>query len=385
MGSPTDRTWGAIMGIAIIAGTRPEILKLAPVYRSLKNVALEPVWIATGQHGDLADQALAALDIQPDVCLEGGWDPRSLTNLSSGLLRQLGHWIESDRPDAVLVQGDTASAYSGALAAHLNKVPVGHVEAGLRSGDTNNPFPEESFRRLIAPIADYHFAPTRLAEKNLRLDGVRPSQIQVTGNTIIDTVMEIADKTKPPSILDRVQPGERIILLTAHRRENWGTGVKSICQAAKTLVERHGDIRIIFPAHTNPRVRETVEAELGGADRIHVIAPLAYPEFIAVLKTSHIVLSDSGGVQEEAPSFDVPVLVLRETTERQEAIDAGVAKLVGTKVSVIVREASKLLSKPAAYREMASRKNPFGDGKASQRIAAYMKQAITPSVLRKVG
>lgn len=373
------------MGIAIIAGTRPEILKLAPVYRTLKSVALNPVWIATGQHGDLADQALEALGIQPDVLLEGGWDPRSLTNLSSGLLRQLGQWIETARPDAVLVQGDTASAYSGALAAHLNKVPVGHVEAGLRSGDTNNPFPEESFRRLIAPIADYHFAPTRLAEKNLRLDGVRPSQIHVTGNTIIDTVMDIANNIKPPAVLEKVRPGERVILLTAHRRENWGDGVKSICQAAKCLIEQHDDIRIIFPAHANPRVRETVEAELGGVDRIHVIAPLAYPEFIAVLKASHIVLSDSGGVQEEAPSFDVPVLVLRETTERQEAIDSGVAKLVGTEASVIVREASKLLSKSSAHRQMANRKNPFGDGKASQRITDVLKREIMPSGLRKVG
>lgn len=373
------------MGIAIIAGTRPEILKLAPVYRCLKNVALDPLWIATGQHGDLASQALEALGIQPDVDLKGGWDPRSLTNLSSGLLRQLGEWIENDRPDAVLVQGDTASAYSGALAAHLNKVPVGHVEAGLRSGDTNNPFPEESFRRLIAPIADYHFAPTRLAEKNLRLDGVRRHKIHITGNTIIDTVMDMAGDLKSPAILKKLRPGERLILLTAHRRENWGSGVKSICQAAKTLVERHPDIRIIFPAHTNPRVRETVEAELGVADRIHVVAPLAYPEFIAVLKVSHIVLSDSGGVQEEAPSFDVPVLVLRKTTERQEAIDAGVAKLVGTDAAVIVREASRLLGKPAVHRQMASRKNPFGDGKASQRIADILKRELAPLALRKAG
>jgi UDP-N-acetylglucosamine 2-epimerase (non-hydrolysing) len=373
------------MGIAIIAGTRPEILKLAPVHRSLKRAALNPVWIATGQHSGLADQALEALDIRPDFLLEGGWDPRSLTNLSSGLLFQLGQWIEKNRPNAVLVQGDTASAYSGALAAHLNKVPVGHVEAGLRSGDSNNPFPEESFRRLIAPIADYHFAPTRLAEKNLRLDGVRLGQIHITGNTIIDTVMDIADNTQPPAVLEEIQPGERVILLTAHRRENWGSGVTSICQAAKTLVERHSDIRIIFPAHTNPRVRVTVEKELGGAERIHVIAPLAYPEFIAVLKASHIVLSDSGGVQEEAPSFDVPVLVLRETTERQEAIDAGVAILVGTDATVIVREASRLLSKPAAHRQMASRKNPFGDGKASQRIAALLKRKLDAPMLRKAG
>jgi len=367
------------MGIAIIAGTRPEILKLAPVFQSLKQEALEPVWIATGQHGDLADQALEAVGITPGVKLPGGWDARSLTNLSAGLLTQLGGWVEANKPDAVIVQGDTASAYSGALAAHLNKVLVGHVEAGLRSGDTNNPFPEESFRRLIAPIADFHFAPTRLAEKNLRLDGVRARQIWVTGNTIIDTVLDMADRVRAPEVLKRVLPGERLILLTAHRRENWGEGISDICRAAKELVERHSDVRIIFPAHSNPRVRETVMAELGKTDRIHAVAPLAYPEFIAVLKASHLVLSDSGGVQEEAPSFDVPVLVLRETTERQEAIDSGVAKLVGTNPDEIVREASKLLTRSSAHRKMASRRNPFGDGKSSQRIVKVLAQHLKSS------
>ncbi|WP_109260090.1 non-hydrolyzing UDP-N-acetylglucosamine 2-epimerase [Hyphobacterium indicum] len=374
------------MGIAIVAGTRPEILKLAPVFRSLKDATLDPVWVATGQHGDLAEQAQNAVGIVPDIVLDGGWDSRSLTSLSSGLLDQLGSWVAGHQPSAVIVQGDTASAWSGALAAHLNKVPVGHVEAGLRSGDTNNPFPEESFRRLIAPIADFHFAPTRLAEKNLRLDGVRPRQIWVTGNTIIDTVLDMADRVRAPAILDQVKPGERIILLTAHRRESWGEGIAGICRAALELVHRHPDIRIIFPAHSNPRVRETVEAMLGAADRIHVIAPLAYPEFIAVLKASHLVLSDSGGVQEEAPSFDVPVLVLRETTERQEAIDAGVARLVGTDPAVIVREASLLLTRPSAHGRMASRKNPFGDGKASQRITDILaRKLLAEKELRQAG
>jgi len=371
------------MEVAIVAGTRPEILKLAPVFQSLKQEQLEPVWIATGQHGDLADQALDAVGITPDVTLAGGWDSRSLTNLSAGLLTQLGRWIEANKPRAVVVQGDTASAYSGALAAHLNKVPVGHVEAGLRSGDTNNPFPEESFRRLIAPIADFHFAPTRLAEKNLRLDGVRAQQVWITGNTIIDTVLDMADRVSAPAVLDELRPGERLVLLTAHRRENWGGGIADICRAAHELAERHPDIRIIFPAHSNPRVRETVEVMLGKVDRIHVVAPLAYPEFIAVLKASHLVLSDSGGVQEEAPSFDVPVLVLRETTERQEAIDSGVAKLVGTDPVTILREASKLLTRSSAHRKMASRKNPFGDGKASARIAKILARQLKPATALK--
>jgi UDP-N-acetylglucosamine 2-epimerase (non-hydrolysing) len=364
------------MTVAIVAGTRPEILKLAPVYRQLKESALEPVWIATGQHGDLAEQALDAVGISPTVTLAGGWDARSLTESTAGLLSQLGQWVETNDPSAVLVQGDTASACSGALAAHLHKVPVGHVEAGLRSGDTNNPFPEESFRRVIAPIADFHFAPTRLAEKNLRLDGVSRSRIWVTGNTIIDTVLKMADQVRPPEVLSRVQPSERLILLTAHRRENWGGGISDICRAAKTLVERHPDIRIVFPAHSNPRVRDTVEAAMRDVDRIHVVAPLAYPEFIAVLQASHLVLSDSGGVQEEAPSFDVPVLVLRETTERQEAIDSGVAKLVGTDPEVIVREASRILSNASVHRKMASRKNPFGDGRASARITDILSREL---------
>lgn len=371
------------MKVAIIAGTRPEILKLAPVYRSLKNAAITPVWIATGQHGDLAAQAEDAIGVTPEVRLAGGWDPRSLTNLASGLLSQLGVWMAENRPRAVLVQGDTASAYSGALAAHLHQIPVGHVEAGLRSGDPRNPFPEESFRRLIAPIADYHFAPTRLAEKNLRLDGVKPRQIWITGNTIIDTVLDMAGQTHRPAVLDALQAGERLILLTAHRRENWGEGIAAVCEAARQLIARHNDIRIVFPAHSNPRVRETVLGALEGVERVHVTEPLSYPEFIAVLKASHLVLSDSGGVQEEAPSFDVPVLVLRETTERHEAIDAGVARLVGTDPSKIVNEASRLLSEKAAHRDMADRNNPFGDGYASRRIAeilAAQLQAVPAEV-----
>ncbi|MEE2527235.1 UDP-N-acetylglucosamine 2-epimerase (non-hydrolyzing) [Hyphobacterium sp. HN65] len=367
------------MGIAIVAGTRPEILKLAPVYRSLKTAGLEPVWIATGQHGDLAQQAEESIGIVPDMRLPGGWDPRSLTDLTAGLLGQLGLWISECSPRAVLVQGDTASAYSGALAAHLHRVPVGHVEAGLRSGDPANPFPEESFRRLIAPITDFHFAPTRLAEKNLRLEGIKARRIWITGNPIIDTVLDMAAHTRHPAVLDALKPGERLVLLTAHRRENWGEGISSICSAARQLVERHDDIRIVFPAHSNPRVRETVLAELGEAERIHVTEPLSYPEFIAVLKASHLVLSDSGGVQEEAPSFDVPVLVLRETTERQEAVDAGVARLVGTDPEKIVREASRLLSEKAAHREMADRNNPFGDGQASRRIAEILKAELSPA------
>ncbi len=311
--------------------------------------------------------------------LEGGWDARSLTNLSAGLLDQLGRRFEYNRPDAVLVQGDTASAYAGALAAHLHRIPVGHIEAGLRSGDPNNPFPEESFRRLIAPIADFHFAPTRLAQKNLRLDGVKPRQIWITGNTIIDTVLDMAGKTRRPEVLDARQPGEKLVLLTTHRRENWGEGIEAVCRAAKALAERHPDIRIVFPAHSNPRVCQTVDQHLGDVERIHVIAPLSYPEFIAVLKESYLVLSDSGGVQEEAPSFDVPVLVLRETTERKEAIDAGVAKLVGTDPDRILSAAEQLLLDPKAYDEMAGRNNPFGDGKASERIAAILQDQLVPA------
>jgi UDP-N-acetylglucosamine 2-epimerase (non-hydrolysing) len=371
------------MKIAVIAGTRPEILKLAPVYRQLKLSPFQPVWIATAQHGDLADQALSAVGIKPDIVLDGGWNPRSLTCLAAGLQKQLGDWLSVHRPDAVLVQGDTATAFCGALTAHLNRIPVGHVEAGLRSGDTNNPFPEESFRRLIAPIADLHFAPTRLAKSNLLADGVAANRIWVTGNTIIDTMLAVSRQARRPKVLRELPVNDRLILLTTHRRENWGSGIVDICEAAKTLVARHKDVRIVFPIHSNPRVRETVLSKLSNVSRIHLLPALKYSEFIAVLRDSYLVLSDSGGVQEEAPSFQVPVLVLRETTERREAIDAGVASLVGTRSASIVAEASRILEQKSAHSDMATRENPFGDGNASKRIAKILAQQLIADPARE--
>ena len=357
------------MKIVLVAGTRPEVIKLAPVRAAAlahPNVCVE--WIATGQHTSLADQAMDMFALRPDRRLALDWDGSSLTSLTGALVSELGTAIADAKPDMVVVQGDTASAFSGAAAAHLSRVPVAHVEAGLRSGDFANPFPEEGFRRLITPIADLNFAPTRDAAKNLRNEGIPRGKIFVTGNTVIDAVLEIAKQDRVPEVLSRAKPGERLVLVTTHRRENWGEGVANVCSAIRTLRSAYPDTRFILPAHLNPRVRDTVAAELAGEDRIEVIEPLAYPDFIAVLKNCTLVLSDSGGVQEEAPSFRVPVLVLRERTERMEAVKAGTAKLVGTDREKIVQEASRLLGDETRRRAMMRAGNPFGDGKSSERI-----------------
>ena len=357
------------MKISIIAGTRPEVVKLAPVHAAFSaKPGMTAEWVATGQHGSLAEQAEAVFGITPDRKLQPDWNRKDLWSLTGALIDDLGAHYAQSRPDAVLVQGDTATAFSGAMAAFLANIPVGHVEAGLRSGDLAHPFPEEGFRKLIAPIGQMHFAPTRQAARNLKQDGVKDALIRLTGNTVIDAVQQVAALDRKPAVLDQVNDGERIILVTLHRRENWDEGVAGVCTAIRTLRNENPDVRIILPIHLNPRVRGPIEAALGNEDRIELIEPLAYPEFVAVMKRAYLILSDSGGVQEEAPSFGVPVLVLRDKTERQEAIRAGVAKLVGADAARILAAARPLLKSSRAHARMARRSNPFGDGKASERI-----------------
>jgi UDP-N-acetylglucosamine 2-epimerase (non-hydrolysing) len=358
------------MEVAIIAGTRPEVVKLAPVRAAItKSVGMRPHWIATGQHGALAQQAMQVFGITPDVQLALDWNGTALTSLSSALIRDLGEQFSANRPDFVLVQGDTASAFCGATAAFLNGIPVGHVEAGLRSGDLKQPFPEEGFRRLVAPIADLHFAPTRNAARHLGREGITNEKIRVTGNTVIDAVKMVGSMNIRPKILDNIDPAQRLVLVTLHRRENWDEGVEGVCAAIKTLRDEYPDMHFVLPIHLNPRVRGPIEKLLGHQERIQLIEPLAYPAFVAVMKRAHLILSDSGGIQEEAPSFGVPVLVLREKTEREEAIKAGVAKLVGTNKDHILNAARQLLNNPRAYGRMAKGANPFGDGRAALRIA----------------
>ena len=370
------------MKVSIIAGTRPEVVKLAPVYTRLKNMSgLRADWVSTGQHGALADQAMHVFGIKPDMRLDLNWDRHALTSLTSALVQELGRSFDRAKPDFVLVQGDTASAFSGALAAYLNNIPVGHVEAGLRSGNLHHPFPEEGFRKLIAPIADRHFAPTKGAVDHLKSEGISDEKILMTGNTVIDAVNQVASMDIRPRVLDRIEDEKRLVLVTLHRRENWDQGVAGVCSAIKTLRDEYPDLHFVLPVHHNPRVRGPIEAELGHQDRIEIIEPLAYPAFVAVMKRAHLILSDSGGVQEEAPSFGVPVLVLRDETERAEAIQAGVAKLVGARRGSILSEARLLLDNARAYGQMSRPANPFGDGRAALRIAdsvAKFLQLNTP-------
>lgn len=367
------------MIIDLVAGTRPEVVKLAPVYQALSRIAGVRVrWVATGQHGQLADQALEVFGIEPDARLALDWDRSSLASLTARLMDALGERFRKDMPDYVIVQGDTATAFAAAQAAFLLRIPVGHVEAGLRSGDMDSPFPEEGFRQLIARIAKDHFAPTIAGARNLRREGIDPNAIRVTGNTVVDAVTEIARQKPEAPVLRQVEPGSRIVLVTVHRRENWDGGAARICRAVIRLRDLFPDLHFIVATHTNPRVLGPVTAELSGQERITLSDPLAYPEFIAVLKASHLILSDSGGVQEEAPTFGVPVLVLRETTERAEAVRAGVAKLVGSRTDRIVREASRLLSSPRLRTRMAVARSPFGDGHAGERIAKIITGDVRP-------
>ncbi len=358
------------MIIDLVAGTRPEVVKLAPVYRALSRLSGVKVrWVASGQHGHLADQALDVFGIVPDARLDLDWDRASLASLTARLMDALGERFRADMPDYVVVQGDTATAFAAAQAAFLLRIPVGHVEAGLRSGDLDSPFPEEGFRQLIARIAQDHFAPTASGARNLRREGIDPNMVRITGNTVVDAVTEMARTISRPAILDTVEHDARIVLVTVHRRENWDGGAARICRAIIRLRDLFPDLHFIVATHTNPRVLGPVTEALSGQQRITLTDPLAYPDFIGVLKAAHLVLSDSGGVQEEAPTFGVPVLVLRETTERAEAVRAGVARLVGSRTDRIVREASRLLSTPRAHARMAVTRSPFGDGRAGERIA----------------
>lgn len=365
--------------VLVIFGTRPEAIKLFPVIAALAatpGIAVRTC--VTAQHRGLLDQVLGIAGIAPDIDLDLMEPGQSLDRLTARLLTGIGEVLDAERPDRVLVQGDTATAMVGALAAYYRKIPVGHVEAGLRSGDIYQPWPEEVNRRIVAPIADQHFAPTETAAEALRRENIAPATIHVTGNTVIDALLatqaRIAAEPALAAGLDGIAArfaGKRIILVTTHRRENFGGGMASIARALGRIAERD-DVAILFPMHPNPNVVTAMEAVLGVRPNIARIAPLDYPHFIRALGMAEIVLSDSGGVQEEAPALGKPVLVMRETTERPEGVAAGTARLVGTDEHRIVTEISTLLDDDAAYSAMARAHNPFGDGHASARIAGIV-------------
>lgn len=369
--------------ILTIFGTRPEAIKLFPVVRALSaRSGLETLTCVTAQHRQMLDQVLQIAGIRPDFDLDLMTANQSLDQLTARLLTGIGKILDETRPQRVVVQGDTATAMCGALAAYYRQIPVSHVEAGLRSYNIYHPWPEEVNRKIIGTIADQHFAPTQTSADALRKENIPAEQIYVTGNTVIDALLITANETDDPSIPDDILAdlyqkfsGRRIIGVTSHRRENLGDGLTHIARALRTLAERD-DVALIFPVHLNPRVRTIMHDALGNLDNVAMIEPLDYPHFVSLLKHCHFMMTDSGGVQEEAPALGKPVLVMRDTTERPEGVAAGTAKLVGTDKKVIVAEATRLLDDEAHYLAMAQAHNPFGDGKSSQRIAEIIKNSL---------
>ena len=351
-----------------IFGTRPEAVKMAPVVKALAARSdLVGRVAVTAQHRQMLDQVLDLFDIAPDYDLDLMQPGQRLEDLTGRVLTHLAAVFEDCKPDLVLVQGDTTTAFAAALGAFYRQIPVGHVEAGLRTGDRYNPFPEEMNRLLITQLATLHFAPTPTAQAACRRSGVMDDAIYLTGNTVIDALLEVAGQVPAPS-----EEG-RVLLVTAHRRENWGDPMLQIFGAVRDLVEARPDLRAVVPVHLNPIVQEAARRVLGGHERVSLIAPLDYAPFVAAMKVATLILTDSGGVQEEAPSLGKPVLVLRTTTERPEAVDAGTVRLVGVRREDIVREASRLLDDPGEYRRMANAVNPYGDGRATARIVEAIR------------
>jgi UDP-N-acetylglucosamine 2-epimerase (non-hydrolysing) len=361
------------MRVVTILGTRPEVIKLAPLVAELqRNPATEPVVVSTGQHREMLDQMLEQFDLRADVDLDVMRPEQRLSDLTADLVRGLGNTVAGLRPDWVVVQGDTSTTLCGALAAFYEGVPVAHVEAGLRSGDDRSPFPEETNRRLVARLANLHLCPTPRNAANLLAEGVPEETVLVTGNTVIDALLWAVERAR---LLEPPVPRKRArrILLTLHRRESHGEAMRRVCAAVRALCLR-GDVEVVFPVHRSPAVREVVLPELSAVDGVHLCEPLDYLELVHVLDSCDIVLSDSGGLQEEGPALGKPVLVLRDTTERTEAIDAGVARLVGTSPAVVVQAVATLLDDPLAYAAMAHPENPYGDGFASARIVKALAE-----------
>lgn len=369
--------------IGVVFGTRPEAIKMAPVISELKArpKEFEPFLISTAQHRSMLDQVLRVFDISPDVDLDVMQPNQTLSTLTCRVLQKMDSVLEENTLDCLLVQGDTTTAFAAALAAFYRKLPVAHVEAGLRSRDVFNPFPEEANRRLAGVVTTLHFASTSIARENLLGEGVAADQIVTTGNTVVDAVRMLVEMNVTDQIPAGVpQDGSRMLLITSHRRESCGTDLENICDAIDEIVNRFPNVRAVYPVHMNPNVRSTVMARLGNLDRVHLIEPVDYFGFLSLLRRCYLVLTDSGGVQEEAPTFGKPVLVLRKVTERPEASMMGLARIVGTSCEAIVREASDILSSSVVYRTMSEGQNPYGDGRAAQRIADALQRWLRNNV-----
>jgi UDP-N-acetylglucosamine 2-epimerase (non-hydrolysing) len=369
--------------VLLVFGTRPEAIKLCPlIHRMQEDPRFEVRVCVTAQHRAMLDQVLAVFGVTPHHDLGLMQPDQSLAELTSRAVQALDPVLRQERPDLVIVQGDTTTTFCAALAAFYRRIPVAHVEAGLRTGDKHAPFPEEINRALASRLADLHFAATEAAAANLRAEGTAPGNIFVTGNTVIDALLYVREGLEAGRVAASqwsfLKAAGRLILVTAHRRESFGAGFESICGALAELACRP-DVQIVYPVHRNPNVQEPVRRLLGGSPRIHLLEPLEYVPFVDLMVRSYFVLTDSGGLQEEAPSLGKPVLVMREKTERPEAVEAGTVRLVGTRVETIVREANRLLDDPAHYEQMARRHNPYGDGRACERIVEILgKRFSTP-------
>ena len=362
--------------VMVVFGTRPEAIKMAPVVHALRaHPALEPIVVVTAQHRQMLDQVLEVFDIRPDADLDVMRPGQTLPDTFSRIVGEMTPVFAQFAPDLVLVHGDTSTTLATSLAAFYARVPIGHVEAGLRTGDMHAPWPEEMNRRLTAPLCALHFAPTMRSRENLEREGMHAG-IHVTGNTVIDALMIVAHRLREDAALRDamdarfpfLDPGKRLLLVTGHRRENFGDGFERICRAIAKLAQRD-DLEIVYPVHLNPNVQEPVRRHLHGLSNVHLIEPLDYLPFVHLMQRSHLILTDSGGVQEEAPSLGKPVLVMRDTTERPEAVDAGTVLLVGTNEDRIADGVVQLLEDDALYARMSEAHNPYGDGLASGRIA----------------
>ena len=352
-----------------IFGTRPEAIKMAPLVKELeKRENIESIVCVTAQHREMLDQVLETFDIKPDYDLNIMKQGQTLGDVTTRALTGLEEVIKEARPDIVLVHGDTTTTFAGALAAFYNQVAIGHVEAGLRTDNKYSPYPEEMNRQMVDRLSDMYFAPTEISKNNLLKENIDESKIYITGNTAIDAMSTTVDKNYTHKELEWIKPGERMILLTAHRRENLGEPMRHIFRAIKRIVDEFADVKVIYPIHMNPKVREVANEVFDGDDKVKLIEPLEVFDFHNFQNKSYIILTDSGGIQEEAPSLGKPVLVLRDTTERPEGISAGTLKLVGTDEDIIYEETKRLLTDSKEYERMSKASNPYGDGHASERI-----------------
>lgn len=373
--------FNATMKVLTVFGTRPEAIKMAVLVNKLnRDPYFEHKLCVTGQHRQMLDQVLELFGLKPDFDLNIMQPKQDLSDITSNILLNIRNVFKQFRPDVLLVHGDTTTCFATALAGFYAQIEIGHVEAGLRTGNLQSPYPEEANRTLVSRLANYHFAPTKSNAENLIAEGIAANTIIQTGNTVIDALLEVSKTThslssylKDSPVAKIIERNEKMLLITGHRRENFGHGFIEICKALKIIAEKYPQLQLIYPVHLNPNVRQPVHSIIGNTHNIHLLEPLSYTDFVFLMKKSYLVLTDSGGVQEEAPGLGKPVLVMRDTTERPEAVEAGTVKLVGANQQQIVEGVSALLNDTSVYLTMSQAQNPYGDGQASDRIISFLK------------